>query len=144
MLNTARQIFILDDDQDDLEIVSIAFKETCSNCEVHTADSFKVLHSMLEKLNTPPAAILLDLNMPLLSGIECLRKLRENNNTSGYPVIIFSTFISEKDRFASINLGVNKFIVKPNSFDELKKVAATICDYRMEKNESHKQAFQDI
>jgi CheY-like chemotaxis protein len=128
MFTSTRQIFILDDDQDDLEIFSIAFKETCSGCEIHTANSFNELNNLLENLTTPPAAILLDLNMPLMSGIECLQKIRENERTSDYPVIIFSTCISAKDKAACEELGVNQFILKPHCFAELKEIAAGICD----------------
>ena len=60
-----------------------------------------------------PDYIFLDLNMALMDGKECLKKIREQNHLKSIPVIIFSTSSSQKDKEETQKLGANAFITKP-------------------------------
>ncbi|MBI2922668.1 MAG: response regulator [Planctomycetes bacterium] len=63
-----------------------------------------------------PALVLLDLNLPKLSGLEVLRRLRSDDRTRLAPVVILTSSKEEQDRFSGYSLGANSYIRKPVDF----------------------------
>ena len=73
-----------------------------------------------------PAVILLDLNLPKISGIEILRRIRSEERTKKIPVVVLTSSRLEWDRIESYNLGVNSYIVKPVEFENFTQAVAQI------------------
>jgi two-component system chemotaxis response regulator CheY len=65
------------------------------------------------------ALILLDINMPVMNGIQFMEKVKEQNLCEGIPIIIVSTEGSEEDAQKALELGASNYIVKPFKVDEL-------------------------
>ena len=65
-----------------------------------------------------PVLILLDLNLPKISGLDVLRQLRGDNRTQNLAVVILSTSDEDKDIISSYNLGPNSYVRKPVIFGE--------------------------
>ena len=63
-----------------------------------------------------PAIILLDLNMPKMSGLEVLQKIRSNPKTRQLPVVILTSSKEDKDLLESYSLGCNSYVRKPVDF----------------------------
>src|SRR3954470_19477922 len=87
-------VIYADDDADDLELVQDAFKQYSNDVEVITFFDGEQALSHLQKLNhsdPEPCLIILDVNMPGLSGKEVLVKLREMEAYSSIPVVLFTT-----------------------------------------------------
>ncbi|MDF2944421.1 MAG: putative sensor protein [Herbinix sp.] len=64
--------------------------------------------------------ILMDIQMPVMDGVEALGKIRELEATRGYiPIIALTAFALMGDRERFINLGMNEYISKPVKMDEL-------------------------
>ena len=63
--------------------------------------------------------IILDLTMPVMSGLEVLRKLKENPDTKAIPVVILTGRHLPKYEAEALGLGAVDFITKPFSKDEL-------------------------
>jgi DNA-binding response OmpR family regulator len=66
-----------------------------------------------------PDLILLDLNLPVLSGLEVCRILRARPNTAHIPIIMLTARTSESDRVTGLDVGADDYIVKPFSLREL-------------------------
>ncbi|MEO6094525.1 MAG: response regulator [Fibrobacteria bacterium] len=73
-----------------------------------------------------PLVILLDLNLPKLSGIEVLRILKNHPVYKTIPVVILTTSKEDKDLHEAYVNGVNSYIVKPVSFENFMDVAEHI------------------
>lgn len=120
-------ITLADDDEDDRLFFTEAFDELKINTVVNTVKNGKEL---LNYLNLPdsvlPNIIFLDLNMPILNGIDCLKKIKQNEKFNDIAIAIYSTSSSEKDIENTFVLGANIYIKKPNNFDDLKKILSEV------------------
>lgn len=89
----------------------------------HHASCHENAFSVLEGLDQEaPALVLLDLLMPQMDGIECLRRLRQ----AGYagPVIIFTALSDDEKRREADQEGASEYILKPDLFENLKSILA--------------------
>lgn len=108
-------VLYADDDQDDIDLVRESFQEYSKNIELITFKNGIELLSFLHRLRSSdplPCLIILDINMPLMSGKEVLRKLRGMERFGDVAVILFSTStLPSEAAFAnSFDAG---FITKP-------------------------------
>lgn len=73
-----------------------------------------------------PLVILLDLNLPKVSGLEVLRTLKSHPVYKTIPIVILTTSKEDKDLHEAYVNGVNSYIVKPVSFENFMNVAEHI------------------
>ena len=66
----------------------------------------------------PPDLVVLDLNLPELSGFDVCRALRSTSSTEGVPIIMLTARTTELDRVAGLDLGADDYITKPFSLRE--------------------------
>ncbi|WP_130733579.1 response regulator [Flavobacterium sp. J27] len=120
-------ITLADDDEDDRLFFTDAFDELKINTVVNT---FKNGKELLDFLHHPesilPNIIFLDLNMPILNGIECLKEIKKNDKFNNIAIAIYSTSSSEQDVENTFVLGANIYIKKPSDFNTLKKVLSEV------------------
>lgn len=67
-----------------------------------------------------PSTILLDLDMPEMSGFEVLRALKENPRTHNVPVIMLSGMAGSEDKVTAFDLGAQDYVTKPFDLSELR------------------------
>jgi len=67
----------------------------------------------------PPDLVILDLNLPVLSGDEVCRILRQRQETRQIPIIMLTARTSESDRVTGLDLGADDYVTKPFSLREL-------------------------
>ena len=70
-------------------------------------------------VDDPPDLIILDLNLPVLSGFEVCRILRSRPNTRHLPIIMVTARTNEVDRIAGLDMGADDYVTKPFSLREL-------------------------
>jgi len=105
-------ILIIEDDPSIAELLTVALEQ----------DGFRSLHAGDGRLGLElffhhrPDAVLLDLRLPRLSGLEVLREIRKN---SEIPVLILSVKDQESDKVAGLELGADDYVTKPFSPREL-------------------------
>lgn len=112
--------FLIDDDEDDREIFAIALESACGHCSLVTAkNGLDALRIVDEDAGFVPDFIFVDLNMPYISGIECLEKIKLYPHLSQVPVIIYTTSSYQKDIDDTQQLGASHFLVKPSGLGAL-------------------------
>jgi CheY-like chemotaxis protein len=132
MLKSDDTILLVEDDRVDIMTVQRALKRNEIDIPLHVARTGLEALSMLrgedgfEKISPPPALILLDLNLPKMSGIEFLRELRSDPELKDQRIIVLTSSNEPKDRAAAFEYDVDDYIVKPHSFDEFTRAIATI------------------
>jgi DNA-binding response OmpR family regulator len=70
-------------------------------------------------VDDPPDLIILDLNLPVLSGFEVCRILRSRPSTRQLPIIMVTARTNEVDRVSGLDLGADDYVTKPFSLREL-------------------------
>jgi CheY-like chemotaxis protein len=120
-------ITLADDDEDDRLFFTDAFEELKIKTIVNTVNNGKELLNYLNHSETVlPNIVFLDLNMPILNGIDCLKQIKSNDKFNDIAVAIYSTSSSDQDVEDTFVLGANIYIKKPSNFDDLKKTLSDV------------------
>lgn len=126
---TPLKIMLVDDDEDDRILFQDALDSLRLSIELITLKHGKELIEYFDdSVNPFPDMIFLDLNMPYLSGLECLPILRRNVGLQSVPIAIYSTSSSKKDMEEALVNGANVYINKPNEFIKLQEIIKRIID----------------
>ncbi|MBA3664495.1 MAG: response regulator [Bacteroidetes bacterium] len=116
------KIFLLvDDDDDDRDLFERAVKSIEGGVYYGVAGGPKMLE-YLSGSQQLPDVIFLDVNMPEMSGWECLEILKSNKRYKNIPVLMYSTSSHSKDIKKAEALGAMTFCVKPDDYAELRKL----------------------
>lgn len=94
--------------------IARALKEiSCTNPLVHVENGEEALAYLSNSDREKPCIILLDINMPVMNGIEFLREMKRNEQLRRYPVVVLTTSQEQQDKLSSFNLGVAGYMAKP-------------------------------
>ena len=132
MLGSDDTILLVEDDRVDIMTVQRALKKNNVSNPLHIARTgIEALHMLRgeeghAQISPPPALVLLDLNLPKMSGIEFLRELRADPVLKNLRIIVLTSSNEPKDRAAAFEYDVDDYIVKPHSFNEFTQAMATI------------------
>lgn len=133
-------ILMADDDDDDYLLTKKALKESKllnKLCRVKDGEELlDYLRGQGEYKDNQrcgkPGVILLDLNMPRMDGREALKEIKSDPELRDIPVVVFTTSKAEEDIYRTYQLGVNSFITKPVTFENLIQVMKTLGKYWFE------------
>lgn len=90
----------------------------------------------------PPDLIILDLNLPVVSGDEICRILRQRPDTAQVPIIMLTARTSESDRVAGLDLGADDYVTKPFSLRELAARVRAVLRRRQNPVEAKQPAYR--
>jgi len=116
---SASLILLVEDNPDDIELTRRAFgRSPLPNEVIVKRDGREALDYLFGTdsggcANQLPDVMLLDLNMPRVSGTEVLQQVRANERTRSVPVVVLTTSDEERDVNKSYRLGANSYIRKP-------------------------------
>ncbi|WP_212002949.1 response regulator [Chitinophaga sp. HK235] len=114
------QILIADDDPEDVFIMEMMCRELSFSDNIHFVQDGMMALEYLDALYEKPlpSLIILDLNMPRLTGTQTLELLKQHTRYQDIRVIIYSTFLNEIQKQQCIKLGAEAFVVKPDTYEE--------------------------
>jgi two-component system response regulator len=91
-----------------------------------------------------PCAVLMDIKMPMLSGIDVLRELKRHPDLAEVPVVMLTSSAEEGDLQTCYALGVNSFIVKPVDIETFFQAVLDIGRYWLILNRSPQETRHDV
>ncbi len=118
-----KTILQIDDDFDDCEFFQQALEAVSSAVYMALHNPVEALQKLTTK-EIKPDLIFLDINMPLMNGIELLTEIKKRDSIKNIPVILFSTGPAPISHAKT--LGAEDYVTKPNNFNELKNLLKAI------------------
>tara|TARA_R110000772_G_scaffold249530_2_gene363827 strand:+ start:20553 stop:20960 length:408 start_codon:yes stop_codon:yes gene_type:complete len=111
------KVLVVDDSNDDFNLIKEAFEISGSLLKVFRASNGSKALEYLND-NPHPNLILLDINMPIMNGIEFLKEFNENNQLNHIPVVVLTTSSDEGDVYNAYKHGANAFVTKDIDYDK--------------------------
>lgn len=113
-----REVWIVDDDDEMSHAVKLMLQLLDSNVEI-----FRDARSAAKQLlaGERPELIVLDINMPEVSGIDFLEFLRMRDGLKEIPVVMLSSETTDVQVDEAMRIGANAFVFKPVTIDELEE-----------------------
>lgn len=128
MIETSTRVLVIDDNKLDAQLLREAFADCGMSLAVVWAPTGVIGLEFLEQFSASGAQslVVLDLNMPGISGLEILRRMRASDRDREVPVLVFTTSLLPSDREACKALGVAGFLNKPTTFKQYRAIVAAI------------------
>ena len=128
------KVYILDD-AEDVELLTYAFEEAACTSEVQ---NFATTNKLLQELffndgNEVPDLIIMDHQMPLIDGSNLVKKIRSDKKLRGITIGIYSSRIHQTKLEEMFQKGIDFFIAKGNTYDEMKYHIKKFCEAIQEK-----------
>ncbi|WP_353718938.1 response regulator [Dyadobacter sp. 676] len=125
-MTTGKTIFIVDDDEDDRLLITEAFRDFEPYVEIVLLEDGCGLLDMLRKNIIMPDLVLMDMNMPRVSGLEVLHTMKKDPVHQAIPVVILSTTSNSSLISQAYEMGANAFMVKPVTTTDYQAMARAI------------------
>lgn len=126
-------ILLVDDDRIDVMTVKRAFEKNKITNMLHVASNGEEALNLLRGLGTAapvrPGLILLDLNMPVMNGIEFLEIAKTDPSLKRIPVVVLTTSTEGFDKERCFDLGVAGYFIKPVVFERFVEAINAIDRY---------------
>jgi len=126
-------VLSVEDDDAAFYVIRMAFEELPLPVQLLRAkngtEALALLHKRVNRDSDSqiPDLVLLDLNLPGLSGLEVLSAIKADRKLAPIPVVVFSSSFLDQDRKNSFALGAKQYITKPDTFDGVVQALKTAC-----------------
>ena len=127
-------IIVADDDIDDHNLIREAVKECDRNNIVSSVYNGRQLMDLLlqkgfykHDFENLPNLIVLDVKMPIMSGIDALREIKQDPTLKRIPVFVLTETDNREMAAEALELGAEDYFTKPLSYDDLKQLILGIC-----------------
>ena len=138
----ATAILYVEDEETDVMLLQHVLAKAGIHNPVRTARDGKVAMDYLaghppfddRQLHPLPGLVLLDLNLPYLSGFEVLEWIRQQPQLRRLPVVIFTSSNRPDDIIRAYDAGANAYLVKPNALGDLMTLVLALRDFWLIQN----------
>ncbi len=143
-----REILLIEDNEDDVLLTKRALKkQNITNKLIVAKNGREGLDYLLGKngeLKFLPALILLDLNLPIMGGIDVLAALQQYGKPVHCPIIVLTTSDNEKDIALSYQLGAHSYVQKPMDLTQFIKLIEYLGTYWLALNKPYPAAVAGV
>jgi DNA-binding response OmpR family regulator len=123
-----RRVWIVDDDEEMNRAIGLML--SMLDCEVMAFQSARAAAQTL-LTGKRPELLVLDINMPEVSGLDLLEFLRRRKEWKDLPVIMLSSEASDTMVDRAIKMGADSYLIKPITIDELEKTMEAVLQKRV-------------
>jgi CheY-like chemotaxis protein len=142
-VSQTRRILLAEDNANDAELTLAALaRQKLADEVVVVRDGAEVLDYLYRRgefarrNDGPPAAIILDIKMPKVGGLEVLRVIKGDPGLKTLPIVMLTSSREQGDLLRSYELGVNAYVVKPVDFGEFSSAVSVMGAFWMKVNEA--------
>lgn len=134
-------ILLVEDNPADARLIMEFFKDINIKNGLHIVhDGMEAMEFLFQQCKSDmdkycPDLVILDLNLPRMSGREILKEIKEDNDLKTIPVLILTTSDASEDIKECYNHYANCYLIKPVDFDEFSKVMESIKNFWFNKVE---------
>jgi two-component system, response regulator len=140
----SKTILLVEDNSDDEKLTLRAMtKNNICNDVVVARNGVEALDYLLgtgahsgRDTSVMPQVVLLDLKLPILDGLEVLKRMRADERTKLLPVVILTSSVEDQDRIDGYGLGANSYVRKPVDFSQFLEAARQLGLYWLVLNEA--------
>lgn len=122
-------ILLIDDDMIEIMKLNRTISSLKLNHNIVEANNGEEALKILEKKDTLPDIILLDLNMPKINGIEFLSILKNDEVLKYIPTIILTTSNNQKDLLECYKIGIAGYVIKPLKYEDYVSKIERVLNY---------------
>ena len=138
------EILLIEDNRDEAELTIRALKKSkLANRLLHIDDGVEALDFIFgegkyqdRQDEFRPKLILLDLKLPKVDGLDILRRIKSDDRTKKFPVVVLTSSKEESDVVESYRLGANSYIVKPVNFESFTSAVTELGMYWLVLNQN--------
>jgi CheY-like chemotaxis protein len=124
------RVLIIEDNPADVHLIREALTEQRVACELEAIDDGELAMAHLNAIDagkqSPPDAVLLDLNLPKVTGDMLLQRMRQSRMLQGVPIIVLTSSDSPGDRGQAEQFGASAYIRKPSNLDEFMAIGEVV------------------
>ena len=127
-MNIHNPIVIIDEDQDDLRLISDAHQDLGIRNPLITFQCCEDVLPSIKKLNVQPLLIICDYRFRTMNGLQLKKQFLEHKNStlSQIPFVIWSSVVEPSHVKLAKELGIQGFYLKPSTFVELQEIYLSI------------------
>lgn len=130
----AVEVLLVEDNDGDAFLTRRAFENSTVRCNIHHIRSGESVMGILGQSDKnqeipKPDIVLLDMNLPGISGLEILKQIKEHPVFRRTPVIILTTSAQEADVIQGYDLRANSYIIKPSRLEDYHDIVKTIEEF---------------
>lgn len=130
-------IFLVEDNDDDAELTMRAFRRAkIANPLVRARDGVDALDYLFGRgdyatsaMSDLPVVVLLDLNLPKISGLQVLKAIRDDARTRHLPVVVLTSSNEDRDRLGAYDHFANSYVLKPVDYEKFVSAATQLSLY---------------
>jgi CheY-like chemotaxis protein len=117
-----RQVWVIDDDEEMNRAIGLMLN--LLDCEVAAFQNVRSA-AQLFAAGRKPDLLILDINMPEISGLDLVEFLRRRDNTKDLPIVMLSSEAADSIVDQALELGADTYVTKPVTIEELEKAMET-------------------
>jgi len=130
MIEKEASILIVEDDEVDIMAIRRALKQANATNSIYVAkDGIEALEKLRSGEIPFPYIVLMDLNMPRMNGIDCMKEIRADKSLRQTVIFALSTSKDEKDKIKAYDCNVAGYIFKSDIGDEFVKAMQRLDHY---------------
>jgi CheY-like chemotaxis protein len=132
-MSRLKQILLIEDAEPDVFLVREALKEAGLDFELRILDDGEKAVEYFDRLDAnaadpSPDVVLLDLNLPKVSGDQVLERLRRSPRCTRLPVIVVTSSDTPADKMRAARLGATRYFRKPSALDQFMQLGRLVRD----------------
>ncbi|MBC8156120.1 MAG: response regulator [Bacteroidetes bacterium] len=123
------EVILIDDDEDEFYLLNYALKNYSDHITLHQYRQAQEITHHLETAATLPSLVLVDMHMPVLSGVDLLHFIKSHDGLKNIPVVVWSGDMQPDEVNQCYEAGAASVIMKSTGREQMAESITNLCNY---------------